>query len=147
MSSSYTNHHNSPSNGAKGLHTALQQQSSVPGTPTMKRRESLVKPTWHNVCPGEVPADTLEKLNKLTNGERHQLHQLNQHDSILMGDDANPTGNGAGAGSLVGKMGAHRKQVELYDIFGKVNIRRIYFSHFLILIYTYFPNDMEWIVK
>lgn len=117
-----TPYHSSPTNGAKGP-ALLQHQTSVPGSPALNRRESLVKPTWHNVCPGEVPADTLEKLNKLTNGERHQLHQLNQHDSILMGDDAaGANGNGAGAvGPLIGKTGAARKQVELFDIFGKVN--------------------------
>lgn len=45
----------------------------------MQRRESLVKPTWQNVCPGEVPIDTLEKLNQLSNGEQTQiLQQYNQ---------------------------------------------------------------------
>lgn len=138
MSTPYTNHQGSPSNGAKGAANAiaaqLQQQAGPPGSPALKRRESLVKPTWHNVCPGEVPADTLEKLNKLSNGERHQLQQLNQHDAILMGDDAaangsNGNSNGAGtagggtvSGPMVGKTGIPRKQVELYDIFGKVNI-------------------------
>lgn len=45
-----------------------QLQPSPP--PTQERRESLVKPTWQNVCPGEVPLETLEKLDRLCNGEQ-----------------------------------------------------------------------------
>lgn len=132
MSFPYLTNHNSPSNGAKNPNVT-QHQSNIPGSPAMQRRESLVKPTWHNVCPGEVPADTLEKLNKLTNGERHQLHQLNsnQHDGAPLNDDtANANGANGGSGGAnnnnpaIGgqSIGAHqRRQVELYDIFGKVN--------------------------
>lgn len=37
------------------------------------RRESLVKPTWQNVCPGEVPFETLEKLNKLGEDDKQSI--------------------------------------------------------------------------
>lgn len=42
-------------------------------TSQTQRRESIVKPTWQNVCPGEVPYDTLEKLNQLSNGQQQQV--------------------------------------------------------------------------
>lgn len=137
MSFPYLTNHNSPSNGAKNPNVLQHQSNNVPGSPAMQRRESLVKPTWHNVCPGEVPADTLEKLNKLTNGERHQLHQLNsnQHDGAPLNDDTtNANGGNGGGGSGAGSANANpvaggkaaaghqRRQVELYDIFGKVCI-------------------------
>lgn len=50
-----------------------EQQSPIP-----QRRESLVKPTWQNVCPGEVPFETLEKLNQLSNGEQQSILQQQQ---------------------------------------------------------------------
>lgn len=66
------------------------------------RRESLVKPTWHNVCPGQVPADTLEKLNQLGQDTTYPIHKDNNNKAVGTN---------------------HRRQVELFDIFGKVNIR------------------------
>lgn len=51
---------------------SYQHQENVP-QPQKFRRESLVKPTWQNVCPGEVPFDTLEKLNKLCEGEQQSI--------------------------------------------------------------------------
>lgn len=105
---------------------SLQHQpSSVPGSPVpMQRRESLVKPTWHNVCPGDVPADTFEKLNKLSNGERNQLNQLNQYEgsgSPKAGDELAACGSNNN-NAIVNKasIAAQRRQVDLYDIFGKV---------------------------
>ncbi|XP_031638389.1 ras-related protein Rab-37 [Contarinia nasturtii] len=52
-----------------------QSYRSQPNSPQLQnyRRESLVKPTWQNVCPGEVPFDTLEKLNKLCEGEKQSI--------------------------------------------------------------------------
>lgn len=83
----------------------------------LQRRESLVKPTWHNVCPGQVPPDTLDKLNKMGNGI---------HDGIGNGGG----GGGSGPGNIItgnnnnqihAKVsGNQRRQVELFDIFGKV---------------------------
>lgn len=103
----------------------IPHQASAPGSPaSLQRRESLVKPTWHNVCPGDVPPDTLEKLNKLSNGERHQLNQLNQYEGAQKEDDASTAIQIGGNNNspLVSKVGSQRRQVELYDIFGKVNI-------------------------
>lgn len=124
MSFSYVTNHNSPQNYPKQANS-LQQQLNSPGSPALsQRRESLVKPTWHNVCPGQVPPDTLEKLNKLTNGERHQLQQLNQHEGAQKaGSDGNGANVAAGNNNnpLVAQAGCQRRQVELFDIFGKVN--------------------------
>lgn len=46
-----------------------KSDSSVAGT-SMPRCQSVVKPTWQNVCPGEVPHETLDRLNQLSNGEQ-----------------------------------------------------------------------------
>lgn len=72
------------------------------------RRESLVKPTWHNVCPGQVPPETLEKLNQLG----HTVHETTYP---ILKDNNNKINN-----KIVGN--TQRRQVELFDIFGKVNI-------------------------
>lgn len=64
------------SNAQKSITNQQQQQQSSPRHSTQpheQRRESLVKPTWQNVCPGEVPFDTLEKLNALNNGEQDSI--------------------------------------------------------------------------
>lgn len=64
---------------ASSHHPNRQYSPQHSPKPQLQRRESLVKPTWQNVCPGEVPFDTLEKLNKLSNGEQQQiLQQYNQ---------------------------------------------------------------------
>lgn len=84
--SNLTNMRNSPFSSPLVRRKQQQQQqhklqhgdfSQNPSTPQMQRRESIVKPTWQNVCPGEVPYDTLEKLNQLSNGEQQTilLHQ------------------------------------------------------------------------
>lgn len=74
------------------------------------RRESLVKPTWHNVCPGQVPPDTLEKLNQLG----HSVHETTYP---ILKDNNNKIGNKVAVTNP-------RCQVELFDIFGKVNISK-----------------------
>lgn len=118
---------------AKLVNGGQQQQQQQQSTPPLQRRESLVKPTWHNVCPGQVPHDTLEKLNKLSSNEQRQYQQLNQYDVALSGSGAGTSssfdGNSLvniGSNSnnqIVSKVvGKQRRQVELYDIFGKVKL-------------------------
>lgn len=72
------------------------------------RRESLVKPTWHNVCPGQVPPDTLEKLSQLGHSEHETTYPI-------LKDNNNKINNKVTAAAQL------RRQVELFDIFGKVN--------------------------
>lgn len=60
------------------------QQNSPSLSPQPQRRESLVKPTWQNVVPGEVPFETLEKLNELSNGEQNSILQQQQVKLKLM---------------------------------------------------------------
>lgn len=83
-------------------------QSSNPPPEVYQRRESLVKPTWHNVCPGQVPAETLDKLNKMGNGSHHEhyTHTGSNNNQI----NALMTGSGAGG----------QRQEETFDLFGKV---------------------------
>lgn len=71
------------------------------------RRESLVKPTWCNVVPGQVPKETLEKLNQLG----HSVHDTTYP---IVKDNNN---------KITKKIyvSNQRRQVELFDIFGKVN--------------------------
>lgn len=73
------------------------------------RRESLVKPTWHTMCPGQVPPDTLEKLNQLGHSEHDTTYPI-------LKDNHNKINN------KVIVINNQRRQVELFDIFGKVNV-------------------------
>lgn len=92
-----TNHNNfnQSSHNAQKMLPNRQQPCSPHHSPKPQeqRRESLVKPTWQNVCPGEVPFDTLEQLNKLSNGGQQSIllqqqvrihsHEINCNDFIL----------------------------------------------------------------
>lgn len=90
----------------------MNQTSDSSNQPEMyQRRESLVKPTWHNVAPGQVPADTLEKLKKMGNGGHHE-HYANT--SGGMNNNQINVMNGAGPS------GHQQRQDEAYDLFGKV---------------------------
>ncbi|KAI8117024.1 hypothetical protein CVS40_11019 [Lucilia cuprina] len=42
------------------------RSESTNSSPTHGRRESLVKPTWQNIRPGQIPLKTLEKINGIT---------------------------------------------------------------------------------
>lgn len=44
-------------------------------SPDSKRRESLVKPTWQNIGPGQVPVVTLERLRKMSSHDDDQQQQ------------------------------------------------------------------------
>lgn len=77
FSANHINYHQSMQNSQNSSLNRQQQYSPQHSPqPQEHRRESLVKPTWQNVCPGEVPFDTLDKLNQLSNGEQQSiLHQ------------------------------------------------------------------------
>lgn len=100
----------------------------------LQRRESLVKPTWANISPGQVPSSTFDELVSSANNNGH-------HDR---GGGGGGFGNGGSGGTggfgfpegetqselgmlsnkLLAKNGLNqrqkRREVELYDIFGKV---------------------------
>lgn len=102
------NYRNTEMNHPSSNHNELSQ-SSNPAPEVYQRRESLVKPTWHNVFPGQVPADTLQKLNKMGNGGHHETYtntgsNNNQINALI-------TGGGSAAG---------QRQEEPFDLFGKV---------------------------
>ncbi|XP_037906995.1 ras-related protein Rab-37-like isoform X2 [Hermetia illucens] len=87
-----------------GLSMAGNQPNSVNASPQhteLQRRESLVKPTWQNVCPGQVSPKTLERVNGIEEG----LHELTVNNNHAKAD-----------------IKKTRKQVELFDIFGKNKI-------------------------
>lgn len=81
-SANHTNFNQTSHNTQKSLSNRQQQYSPHHSSPPAaaappplenQRRESLVKPTWQNVCPGEVPFATLEQLNKLSNGGQQSI--------------------------------------------------------------------------
>lgn len=120
----------------------------------LQRRESLVKPTWQNVVPGQVPSSTLQNINGYGNGYQQvhissnkqtkqqpaipmqQVHQQNLVDNMVIatqnpefedpinsnGMNSMIDGNQMMPGSPRLSLKNNRKQVELYDIFGKVKI-------------------------
>lgn len=93
-------------------HTSANQKelshSSNPQPEVYQRRESLVKPTWHNVCPGQVPAETLDKLNKMGNGGHHENY-------MNTGSNNNQINTLITSGGTAGQ-----RQEEPFDLFGKV---------------------------
>ncbi|XP_075160412.1 uncharacterized protein LOC142233397 [Haematobia irritans] len=48
------------------------------------RRESLVKPTWQNIRPGQIPVKTLEKINGITSDSDNDEGEGGRRPSILM---------------------------------------------------------------
>lgn len=92
-------HSNGPHDTTRNTYSSSMEREPY------QRRESLVKPTWQNICPGQVSADTLEKLKKMGNS----------------GDGPNelPMNNNNGSSLLAG--GGKTDRPELgYDLFGKV---------------------------
>ena len=105
--SSFTNatiHQNDTSQSANQTTTDLYQ-----------RRESLVKPTWHNVCPGQMSTDTLDKLNKLTNGSGCGSGGYDQKSSA---HNFTGTNNINQSNSFIGCN--PQRHEEIFDVFGKV---------------------------
>lgn len=66
-----------------------QNSDSFGAGTSMPRRQSIVKPTWQNVCPGEVPHETLDRLNQLSNGDQSTI-LFNQHKVIYNIHRINP---------------------------------------------------------
>lgn len=96
-----------------------------------QRRESLVKPTWHNVIPGQVPPATLEKLNKLGSEDDN----LTSNNDILNSSTSGKLTSGISNNQInTNKLvGNQRRQVELFDIFGKVILMFLYIHiHYII---------------
>lgn len=147
MSFSFSANHINQHQNTQNQPQQQQNRQSSPQSPQpqLQRRESLVKPTWHNVSPGQVPHDTLDKLNKLSNGEQHQiLQQYTTHYETTAnggcglgasiessttigrstvdvgGNVVNTTGTNNNNQIVSKVMGKQRRQVELFDLFGKV---------------------------
>lgn len=95
------------SSSTHGPSDMSKNSSVVSSTDSYKRRESLVKPTWQNICPGQVSADTMEKLKKMGNSCDTGT---NEH-TIAQGTTSNNT-NGS-------QTTTDRPEVG-FDIFGKV---------------------------
>lgn len=85
------------------------------GTPSLQRRESLVKPTWQNVCPGEISPSTLEKVNGIENKIHDIVQQSNYH---------NHGENGGSCAEL--RRQYSKRDGEVIDIYGKVNFRLLF---------------------
>lgn len=91
----------------------------------LQRRESLVKPTWANISPGQVPSSTFDELVS-------SAHNNGQHDGGGGGPqngyaEGEPQSElGMLSNKLLAKNGLNqrqkRREVELYDIFGKVRM-------------------------
>lgn len=84
------------------------------GTPILQRRESLVKPTWQNVCPGEISPSTLEKVNGIESRIHDIAQQSNYHNHVE---------NGVTVCSSNTELRRQysKKNGEVFDIYGKVN--------------------------
>lgn len=101
--------------------TSTIQTTSSKSEQPYQRRESLVKPTWQNICPGQVPADTLEKLKKMGN-------------SCDIGPNENTNTTGGASISSSGLQSSTDRADVGFDIFGKVISRLIIFRlHFHLL--------------
>lgn len=97
--SSMVNQVNNKSSTAQSPHPEYKRE----------RRESLVKPTWPNVSPGQVSPAALAALDSgLVNGGG-----LTEVDSLTLVNNQNNSGT---------KVTSQRREVELYDLFCKVNI-------------------------
>lgn len=69
--SSSSNHQFGRTNSGAGGQGKRDSLSDAQPThsPELQRRESLVKPTWQNISPGQVPAVTLQRLRKMSSGD------------------------------------------------------------------------------
>lgn len=80
------------------------------GVQMLQRRESLVKPTWQNVCPGEISPSTLEKVNGIENKIQDIVQQSNYHNQ----------GENGGVNTAELRRQYSKKNGEVFDIYGKV---------------------------
>lgn len=127
----------------------LAQKKSPPPV-ELQRRESLVKPTWASINPGQMPTSTLDELvsNTINNNNNNTNHANDNGpgNSVLAGNNGggighelDPTNNGehgSELGMLTSKLLAKngsgqtqkKREVELYDIFGKVRSTHSWFG-------------------
>lgn len=115
---------------SEGMSAATGPMRSPPPT-ELQRRESLVKPTWANISPGQVPSTTFDELvsNAKNNGGAGAQRELEAVyggvGSVADGDAQSELG--MLSNKLLAKNGLNHRQkkreVELYDIFGKVCIK------------------------
>ncbi|XP_055845217.1 ras-related protein Rab-37 isoform X2 [Episyrphus balteatus] len=103
----------SPSHGATGGTSNPSAGPSSPVTKELHRRESLVKPTWQNVCPGQVSPKTLERVNGIDNGLEDPPHG---------GGGASAAGTTCNESNTrqLSRKPSRSSSNEIYDIFGKV---------------------------
>lgn len=98
----------------------------------LQRRESLVKPTWANISPGQVPSSAFDELvNSANNGAQDIDGYGNGGGGVGGGTTGQVEGEpqselGMLSNKLLAKNGLNQRQkkreVELYDIFGKVRM-------------------------
>ncbi|XP_055845218.1 ras-related protein Rab-26 isoform X3 [Episyrphus balteatus] len=102
----------SPSHGATGGTSNPSAGPSSPVTKELHRRESLVKPTWQNVCPGQVSPKTLERVNGIDNGLEDPPHG---------GGGASAAGTTCNESNTrqLSRKPSRSSSNEIYDIFGK----------------------------
>lgn len=109
----------------RGKRDSVSGQSPTP-SPDMQRRESLVKPTWQNISPGQVPVATLERLRKMSSGDdsldqqRSQLHHKDKQQSNGGRDSAAAASTRLVSATTIIKC---VQREEPCDVFGKVNQR------------------------
>lgn len=113
--------HGNGSNGGTNGGSSGPMRSPPPAE--LQRRESLVKPTWANISPGQVPSTTFDELVN---------NAINTGSAVQQDVGAGMIGGTVGEtqselGMLMAKNGLNQRQkkreVEMYDIFGKVSAR------------------------
>lgn len=108
-----------------GYNNGVDEMRSTP-IPALQRRESLVKPTWANISPGQVPPSTLDDLvSSSNNGSSSSSNGAGGNNTASNNvPNTNPNSElGMLSNKLLAKNGSQKqkkREVELYDIFGKV---------------------------
>lgn len=129
-SSSSSSHEQQSQNGVGHGNGNTGPMRSPPPT-ELQRRESLVKPTWANISPGQVPSTTFDELvnNAINSGNASMQQDSGGNgagtNNVAEGDTQSELG--MLSNKLLAKNGLNQRQkkreVELYDIFGKVGTR------------------------
>lgn len=110
-------------NGSGGTNGGSSGPMRSPPPAELQRRESLVKPTWANISPGQVPSTTFDELvnNAINTGS---AMQQDVGGGMIGGTEGETQSE---LGMLMAKNGLNQRQkkreVEMYDIFGKVSAR------------------------
>lgn len=73
----------------------MRSESTCSSPSATGRRESLVKPTWQNIRPGQIPVKTLEKINGITSDSDNDDGEQTRRCSL----------NYAGGGGCIGGIG------------------------------------------